>query len=122
MNEKLTALQKRKGTVINTIEELQKMTPELQKRIDGCWDANELEDIYIPYKPKRRTKAQIAREMGLEPLSQIILLQREQNPDSIAQRFVKGDVKDVAMAIKGAQGILLLRILVKTKNRVIKLE
>src|SRR5574344_1290417 len=117
MNEKLTALQKRKDTVINTIKELQKMTPELQKRIDGCWDANELEDIYMPYKPKRRTKAQIAREMGLEPLSQIILLQREQNPDSIAKRFVKGDVKDAAMAIKGAQDIIAENISEDEKSR-----
>lgn len=117
MNEKLTALQKRKDTVIITIKELQKMTPELQQRIDSCWDANELEDIYMPYKPKRRTKAQIAREMGLEPLSQIILLQREQNPDSIAKRFVKGDVKDAAMAIKGAQDIIAENISEDEKSR-----
>jgi uncharacterized protein len=117
MNDKLSALQKRKETVIKTIEDLEKMTPELRIRIDSCWDANELEDIYMPYKPKRRTKAQIAREMGLEPLSQIILLQREQNPDSVAKRFVKGDVKDVVMAIKGAQDIIAENISEDEKSR-----
>ncbi len=82
------------------------MTGELKLRIDRCWNATELEDIYLPYKPKRRTRAQVAREQGLEPLSVIIIMQREQNPKEAARRFVNGEVKDVDTAIKGAQDII----------------
>lgn len=104
--DKLKELSKRKETIINTITELDKMTPELCKRIDACWDSTELEDLYLPYKPKRRTRAQVAREQGLEPLANIILLQRENDPERAAARFVKGDVKDVDAALKGAQDII----------------
>ena len=105
-NERLKEIQKRKETVVKTITEQEKMTPELQKRIEQCWDATELEDIYLPYKPRRRTRAQVAREQGLEPLAQILMLQRERDPERAAQAFVKGDVKDAEMAIKGAQDII----------------
>lgn len=104
--DKLKELSKRKETIINTITELDKMTPELRKRIDACWDSTELEDLYLPYKPKRRTRAQVAREQGLEPLANIILLQRENDPERAAARFVKGEVKDVDAALKGAQDII----------------
>lgn len=104
--EKLQEIQKRKETVIKTITDLEKMTPELEKRIHGCWDTTELEDIYLPYKPKRRTRAQVAREQGLEPLAMILLQQRERNPEHAAERFIKGDVKDTNMALKGAQDII----------------
>ena len=103
---KLNDIQKRKDTVTKTISDLGKMTPELEKRILDCWDATELEDIYLPYKPKRRTRAQVAREQGLEPLATILLMQRERDPEHAAERFVKGDVKDVASALKGAQDII----------------
>lgn len=106
MNDKLAETARRKGTIVKTITEQGRMTDELKRRIDGCWNATELEDIYLPYKPKRRTKAQVARELGLEPLSVIIMMQREQRPEEAAGRFVKGDVKDVAAAIKGAQDII----------------
>jgi uncharacterized protein len=106
LNDKLKEIVKRKETVVKTITEADKMTPELRKRIDDCWDATELEDIYLPFKPKRRTKAQIAREQGLEPLSVIIMMQREQNIESAARRFVKDEVADVPSAIKGAQDII----------------
>ena len=105
-NDKLKDIDKRKETVVKTITEQVKMTDELQRRIDDCWDANELEDIYMPFKPKRRTKAQMARELGLEPLSVILMMQRESNPEAAAKRFVKEGVKDVAAAIKGAQDII----------------
>lgn len=104
--DKLKEISKRKDTVVKTITEQGKMTDDLQRRIDACWDANELEDIYMPFKPKRRTKAQVAREQGLEPLSLILMMQRERNIEAAAQRFVKGGVKDVAAAIKGAQDIV----------------
>lgn len=105
-NDKLKDIDKRKETVVKTITEQGKMTDELQRRIEDCWDANELEDIYMPFKPKRRTKAQMARELGLEPLSVILMMQRESNPEAAAKRFVKEGVKDVTAAIKGAQDII----------------
>ena len=82
--DKLKEIQKRKETVTKTITDLGKMTPELQQRIEACWDATELEDIYLPYKPKRRTRAQVAREQGLEPLAKLLLLQRERDPERAA--------------------------------------
>jgi uncharacterized protein len=105
-NERLQEIAKRKETVVKTITDLGKMTLELQKRIMDCWDATELEDIYLPYKPRRRTRAQIAREQGLEPLAQIILLQREANPERAARPFVTGEVADTEAAIKGALDII----------------
>ena len=105
-NERLKEIQKRKETVIKTITDQEKMTPEIQKRIEQCWDNTELEDIYLPFKPRRRTRAQVAREQGLEPLAQILMLQRERDPERAAQAFVKGDVKDAETAIKGAQDII----------------
>ena len=105
-NDRLAEIAKRKETVTKTITEQGKMTPELQKRIDACWDTTELEDIYLPYKPRRRTRAQIAREQGLEPLAQLILLQREDAPERAAKTFVAGDVKDVVAALQGAQDII----------------
>jgi len=105
-SQRLKEIQKRKDTVIKTITDLQKMTPELRLRIDNCWDATELEDIYLPYKPRRRTRAQVAREQGLEPLAQLIMLQREANPERAAKSFAVGDVADVAAALRGAQDII----------------
>ncbi len=106
LHDKLKEIAKRKETVVKTIAEQGKMTADLQQRIDRCWDATDLEDIYLPFKPKRRTKAQMAREAGLEPLATIILMQREENPVKAAERFVKGDVRDAGAAIKGAQDII----------------
>lgn len=106
LNDRLTELSKRKDTILKTIDEQGKLTPELKARIEATWDSTELEDIYLPFKPKRRTRAQIAREQGLEPLATILIMQREQNPRRAAERFVKGDIKDADMAIKGAQDII----------------
>lgn len=106
LNEKLKDLSKRKETILKTILDQGKLTPELQQRIEKSWNATELEDIYLPYKPKRRTRAQIAREQGLEPLANIILLQREHNIRQTAQRFVHGDIENTDLAIKGAQDII----------------
>ena len=104
--EKLKDLSKRKETILKTIFDQGKLTPELQQRIENSWNATELEDIYLPYKPKRRTRAQIAREQGLEPLANIMLLQREHNIRQCAQRFAHGDIKNTDLAIKGAQDII----------------
>ena len=104
--DKLKEMAKRKETVTKTITDLGKMTPELQQRIDECWDANILEDIYLPYKPKRRTRAQVAREQGLEPLALILLAQRERDPERAAERFINSTQLSVQDAIKGAQDII----------------
>lgn len=107
LNDKYKELQKRKDTIVKTINEQEKMTPELQQRIDQCWDANELEDIYLPYKPKRRTRAQVAREQGLEPLAQTLLFQRERDIEQAARRFVGSNgVESIEQALQGAKDII----------------
>ena len=94
--ERLKEIQKRKDTIIKSISDQDKLTADLEKRIKSVWNLTELEDIYLPFKPKRHTRAEIARHKGLEPLATIIRLQREPHPESTAQRFVKGDVADAA--------------------------
>ena len=115
--EQLQEIAKRKETVVKTITELQKMTPELQQRIRDCWDSTTLEDIYLPYKPKRRTRAQMAREQGLEPLAQLLMMQREANPEQAARRFVVGDVSDTAAALRGAQDIIAEQVSEDERSR-----
>ena len=109
-NDKLNELIKRRDTILKSIEEQEKLTPELKSRIENCWIASELEDIYLPYKPKRQTRAEIARKKGLEPLANIIMLQHQINVEAKAQAFVKGDVKDVKDAIAGACDIIAEQI------------
>ncbi len=104
--EKLTELEKRKETVIKTINEQEKLTDELKHRIENCYDPVELEDIYLPYKPKRRTKATIAREKGLEPLAKIIMKQDERFPEQRAERFLNAEVESVEDALSGACDII----------------
>ena len=115
--ERLKELQKRKETVVKTITELGKLTPELEKRINDTWDATTLEDIYLPYRPKRRTRAQVAREQGLEPLAKILLLQRERDPEAAALPFAVGDVSDVATALRGAQDIIAEQVSEDERSR-----
>ena len=109
-HEKLCELAKRKETIISTIEEQGKMTAELKNRIDNCWDSTELEDIYLPFKPKRKTRAEAARQKGLEPLAIILMMQRENNLMAKAAQFVKGEVKDEEDALKGARDIIAEQI------------
>ena len=104
--DKEVELSKRKETVIKTITEAGKMTKELLQQIEECPNAAQLEDLYLPFKPKRRTKAQIAKEKGLEPLAQFIMIQRENNIEQKARAFLSPDIKDVNEAIKGAQDII----------------
>lgn len=115
--EKLQDIAKRKDTIVKAINEQQKMTPELEKRIADCWNATELEDLYLPYKPKRRTRAQVAREQGLEPLAAILLMQREAHPKRAAEKFVNDSVKNTDEAIKGAQDIIAEMISEDERNR-----
>lgn len=104
--EKMEELLKRKETILKTIQEQDQLTPELQKRIDNCFDPTELEDIYLPYKPKRRTRAMIAREKGLEPLAKIIMKQYEHNLESRAQSFINDKVESLDEALAGARDII----------------
>ena len=104
--DKLTETAKRKETILKTIDEQGKLTADLMKRIDACWDATELEDIYLPYKPKRKTRAEAARQKGLEPLAIILMGQRENNLSARVRSFVKGEVKDEEDALKGARDII----------------
>ena len=104
--DKEVELSKRKETVIKTITEAGKMTKELLQQIEECPTAAQLEDLYLPFKPKRRTKAQIAKEKGLEPLAQFIMIQRENNIEQKARAFLSPDIKDINEAIKGAQDII----------------
>lgn len=106
LNERMKETAKRKETIIKTISEQGKLTPELEKRINECWEPEVLEDIYMPYKPKRRTRAQVARENGLEPLATIIMLQRDSAPETTARRFINENVKSEEDAIKGALDII----------------
>ena len=104
--QKFQELQKRKETILKTIEEQGKLTPELKQRIEETWESSVLEDIYLPYRPKRRTKAQVAREHGLEPLAKTLLMQRESDIDKVAQRYVNADVPSVEDALQGAKDII----------------
>lgn len=104
--EKLLELSKRKETIQSTIESLGKLTDDLRRRIDGCWDATELEDIYLPYKPKRKTRAEAARQKGLESLAAWLMLQRGNALDAYVKNFVKGEVKNEEDALKGARDII----------------
>lgn len=115
--EKLQETAKRKETILKTIEAQGKLTQELQKRIDQTWDATELEDIYLPYKPKRKSRAESARQLGLEPLSTLLMMQREPNPELIAKRYVKGEVKSVEEALKGARDIIAEQVSENEQSR-----
>ena len=121
--ERLEALAKRKETVIGTIESQDKLSPELKDRIEHCWDATELEDIYAPYKPHRKTRADAAREKGLEPLAEFIMKQNQYVPlDSEAGKYINKDkgVKSVDEALQGAMDIIAERISLDegTRNQV----
>lgn len=106
MYEKLQAIVQRKQTVLATIEEQGKLTPELKKRIDDCYDSVELEDIYLPFRPKRRTRATVAKERGLEPLANLILMQQSADVEGRARTFINKDVPTVKDAVAGACDII----------------
>ncbi|MFR9166991.1 MAG: Tex family protein [Dysgonomonas sp.] len=104
--DKICELKKRKETILKSIEEQEKLTDELRERIDNCWNSTELEDIYLPYKPKRQTRAEIARKKGLEPFAKIIMSQNNIDVESKALAFVKGEVESAKDAISGACDII----------------
>jgi protein Tex len=104
--DRLCELAKRKLAVLKSIEEQNKLTEELKARIEECWNITELEDIYLPYKPKRRTRAEIAREKGLEPLAKMLMKQQSNDVERMASQFVKENVENVADALSGARDII----------------
>ena len=105
-NEALKELEKRKEYIKKVIDETGNLNQELATKIDSCWNANELEDIYLPFKPKRKTRAETARSLGLEPLAKIIMAQHSDNIDTRAKSFVRADVPDTETAINGACDII----------------
>lgn len=106
LNEKYTELEKRKEYVLKSISEQEKLTPELEKKITDCWDSTELEDIYLPYKPKRQTRAEIARKNGLEPLAKWLMAQHHGSPEAKATQYLNEKVADTEAALKGARDII----------------
>ena len=104
-------MEKRKGTILETIDGLGKLTPELRSRIEGCIDASELEDLYLPYRPKRRTRATVAREAGLEPLADRMFAVRGlADPATEARKYLNDKVSTVDDALAGARDIIAERI------------
>lgn len=103
---RMEELLKRRETILKTIDEQGQLTTGLKSRIESCYDLTELEDIYLPFKPKRKTRATIAREKGLEPLAVMLMTQTEHDPGSRALTFVKGEVETIEDALAGARDIL----------------
>lgn len=106
LGDKYKQLTQRQETILKAIEEQGELTDELKKKISACFDSNELEDLYLPYKKKRKTRAEAARQLGLEGLAKIIMAQGNQSPETAARNFVKGEVKDVQSALAGARDII----------------
>lgn len=104
--KKIDELFKRKQTIIETITEQDKLTPELKKKIDQIWDSNELEDLYLPYKPKRRTKGTIAKELGLEALAKKLWQQGSGDIEDFVYKFLNDEVDSVEDALQGARDII----------------
>src|SRR5690606_36215829 len=105
----LRELEERRDAVLKSIAEQEKLTPELEKQIRAAGTKTELEDLYLPYKPKRRTKAQIAREAGLQPLADLLFAERDRNPEQEAEAFINADAgfADIKAVLDGARHILI---------------
>lgn len=116
-NDKLEELVHRRDYIITTIEEQGKLTDELKKRIETCWDATLLEDMYLPFKPKRKTRAEVARKKGLEPLADMLMLQPFKQPETAAKAFVKGKVANMDEALQGARDIIAERVNENERSR-----
>ncbi|MCI6324275.1 MAG: RNA-binding transcriptional accessory protein [Bacteroidales bacterium] len=114
---RLQDLSDRKQTVLSTIESQGKLTDDLRRRIEDCWNSTELEDIYLPYKPRRKTRADIAAEKGLTPLAEELFKQMVANPEQIAKRYLNENVKDTTEALQGARDIIAQRIAEDERSR-----
>ena len=114
---RLQDLSDRKQTILSTIESQGKLTDDLRRRIEDCWNSTELEDIYLPYKPRRKTRADIAAEKGLTPLAEELFKQPAGNPEQIAKRYLNENVKDTTEALQGARDIIAQRIAEDERSR-----
>ena len=114
---RLQDLSDRKQTVLSTIESQGKLTDDLRRRIEDCWNSTELEDIYLPYKPRRKTRADIAAEKGLTPLAEELFKQPAGNPEQMAKRYFNENVKDTTEALQGARDIIAQRIAEDERSR-----
>ena len=103
---KLKEIEKRKVYILKTIDEQDKLTDDLKQRIESCLDPVQLEDIYLPYKPKRKTRATVARDNGLEPLARILMIQQERQIEKAASGFLNEEVESVEDALQGARDIV----------------
>ncbi|WP_040005564.1 Tex family protein [Fibrisoma limi] len=108
--QKLLDLDKRRDAILKSIDEQGKLTPELRRKLESVDSMTELEDLYLPFKPKRKTRATVAIERGLEPLADLIFSQRENDVERIAKRYVNDQVPTVADALQGARDIMAERI------------
>ncbi|MCL1943867.1 MAG: RNA-binding transcriptional accessory protein [Candidatus Azobacteroides sp.] len=117
MYEKLCELEKRKEYILSTIEEQGKLTDELKSRIEKSWESTEIEDLYLPYKPKRQTRAENARKKGLEPLAKFIMSSPRESIEAFAGKFIRDDVKDTDEALQGARDIIAEWISENEKTR-----
>lgn len=117
LNDKYAELMRRKETILSTIDSQGSLTPDISKRITECWDSVELEDIYLPFKPRRRTRAQIARENGLEPLAAEIMRQRDSNPEVSARKYLGPNIETTDDALRGAQDIIAENISEDERSR-----
>lgn len=108
--KKLADLEKRRESILSSIEEQGKLTDTLRKRIESTYNPTELEDIYLPYKRKRKTRASKAKEKGLEPLANMLFIQRSQNVQDLAKKFLNEQVADIEEALQGARDIIAERI------------
>ncbi len=104
--KRLLELVKRREAILKSINDQELLTPELEVKINNCWNMAELEDIYLPYKPKRKTRASAAREKGLEPLAEIIMAQKEDKIEKIAEKYLNDEVPDIEAALAGARDII----------------
>lgn len=104
--KRLEEIDKRRETILTTIEEQGKLTSDLRNRIEASWDMTELEDIYLPYKPKRKTRATKAKDLGLEPLAQVIFMQKNNDVEGLASNFLTKDVENKEAALQGARDII----------------
>ncbi len=116
-NNRLTELDKRRESILNSIEEQGKLTPELRQRIEATWNMTELEDLYLPYKRKRKTRASVAKERGLEPLAQELWRQRSNDVEHLAGKYLSDDVPNVEDALQGARDIIAEQMSEDEKSR-----
>ena len=115
--KRLLDLVKRREAILKSINDQELLTPDLEEKINNCWEMTELEDIYLPYKPKRKTRARAAREKGLEPLAELIMAQKEEQIESIAEKYLNDEVPDIETALAGARDIIAEWINENTDSR-----